>query len=81
MIYIWIKIGKKQHPLNFLTIGVNHGERFFYKENEYVNRLITGIVPNGSGVEMFEPDLEQGMEIQFMIRDGNKMITSAKKTK
>ena len=26
----------------------------------------------------FEPDLEQGMEIQFMLRDGNKMIESAR---
>ena len=69
---------REQHPLNLLTIGVNYGERFQHQEDEYVNRLITGILPNGSGIGMFEPDLEQGMEIQFMLRDGNMMIESAR---
>ncbi len=72
------KSWREQHPLSLLTIGVNHGERFQYQENEYVNRLITGILPDGSGIGIFEPDLEQGMEIQFMLRDSNKMIESAK---
>lgn len=67
-----------QHPLNLLTIGVNYGERFQYQEGEYVNRLITGILQDGSGIGIFEPDLEQGMEIQFMLRDGNMMIESAR---
>ena len=69
---------REQHPLNLLTIGVNYGERFQHQEDEYVNRLITGILPDGSGIGIFEPDLEQGMEIQFMLRDGNMMIESAK---
>ncbi|MBU4264354.1 MAG: FIST C-terminal domain-containing protein [Proteobacteria bacterium] len=69
---------KKQHPLDLLTIGVNYGDRFKYQEAKYVNRLITGILPDGSGIGIFEPDLEQGMEIQFMLRDGNKMIESAR---
>ena len=69
---------RKQHPLDLLTIGVNYGERYTYQEDEYVNRLITGILPDGSGIGIFEPDLEQGMEIQFMLRDGNKMIESAR---
>ena len=69
---------REQHPLNLLTIGVNYGERFQYQEDEYVNRLITGILPDGSGIGLFEPDLEQGMDIQFMLRDGNKMIESAR---
>ena len=67
-----------QHPLSLLTIGVNYGERFLYQEDEYVNRLITGILPDASGVGLFEPDLEQGMEIQFMLRDNNVMIESAR---
>ncbi len=69
---------RKQHPLNLLTIGVNYGEKFQYQEDEYVNRLITGILPDGSGIGIFEPDLEEGMEIQFMLRDGNMMIESAR---
>lgn len=69
---------RDQNPLNLLTIGVNYGERFQHQEDKYVNRLITGILPDGSGVGIFEPDLEQGMEIQFMLRDGNMMIESAR---
>ena len=69
---------RKQQPLNLLTIGVNYGERLTYQEDKYVNRLITGILPDCSGIGMFEPDLEEGTEIQFMLRDGNKMISSAR---
>jgi len=72
------KSWRGQHPLNLLTIGVNYGESFQYQEGEYINRLITGILPDGSGIGIFEPDLEQGMEIQFMLRDGNVMIESAR---
>ncbi len=69
---------REQHPLNLLTIGVNYGERFQHQECGYVNRLITGILPDVSGIRLFEPDLEQGMEVQFMLRDGNMMIESAR---
>jgi len=58
---------------------VNYGERYTYQEDKYVNRLITGILSDRRGIGIFEPDLEQGMEIQFMLRDGNKMIESARK--
>jgi hypothetical protein len=70
---------QSQRPLDFLTIGVNHGERFgMYKEGEYVNRLITGVTPDGKGVMLFEPDLGEGVEIQFMTRDTEKMAESAR---
>ncbi|MCP4264467.1 MAG: hypothetical protein GY777_02640 [Candidatus Brocadiaceae bacterium] len=69
---------REQHPLNLFAIGVNYGDRFNPKEDEYVNRLITGIIPNGNGIGIFEPDLEQGMEIQFMLRDNNLIIESAR---
>jgi small ligand-binding sensory domain FIST len=36
-------------------------------------------LPNGEGVGIFEPDFETGTEIQFMLRDAEKMIESAKK--
>lgn len=71
---------RKQHPVDYLTIGVNYGERYGEpQEGNYVNRLITGIMPDGKGVSLFEPDLESGMEIQFMLRDTEKMLESAKK--
>ena len=71
---------RHQHPVNLLTIGINHGRRFEEpKESNYVNRLITGVLPNGEGVGIFEPDLEPGTEVQFMLRDTAKMIESAKR--
>jgi len=71
---------RNQRPVNLLTIGVNHGRRFGRpKEGNYVNRLITGILPNGEGIGIFEPDFEIGTEIQFMLRDNTKMIESAMK--
>lgn len=71
---------RKQFPVKRLTVGVNKGEKFApYRESEYVNRLIAGVLPGGEGVVLFEPDLEEGAEIQFMLRDGGKMIASAKR--
>jgi len=71
---------RKQRPVDYLTIGVNYGERYGEpEEGNYVNRLITGITADGEGVSLFEPDLELGMEIQFMLRDAEKMLDSARK--
>jgi hypothetical protein len=69
---------RKEFPLKLLTIGVNYGEKYQPQGNSYVNRLITGILPDGKGIGLFEPDLQEGMEIQFMLRDGNLMLQSAK---
>jgi hypothetical protein len=69
---------RTQHPLSLLTIGVNHGEKFTFREDNFVNRLITGVLPDNSGIGIFEPDLKEGTEIQFMLRDGGMMIESAK---
>ena len=69
-----------QHPVNLLTIGINNGKRFDEpRESNYVNRLITGVLPDGEGIGIFEPDLETGIEIQFMLRDTAKMIESARR--
>ncbi|MCX5853850.1 MAG: FIST C-terminal domain-containing protein [Deltaproteobacteria bacterium] len=72
---------RKQHPVNSLTIGVNYGFRKHgrYREDDYVNRLITGILPGENGIGIFEADLEPGMEIQFMLRDTELMVESAKR--
>jgi len=71
---------RKSYPVALLTLGQNHGPRFgAYREDRYVNRLITGVLPDGRGVNIFEPDFECGSEIQFMLRDTGKMIESARK--
>jgi len=71
---------RHQRPVNLLTIGKNHGRRFEPPaEENYVNRLITGCLPDGEGIGIFEPDFETGTEIQFMLRDTEKMIESARK--
>jgi len=68
-----------QIPVKRLSIGVNMGEKYEdFQENHYVNRLITGVLPTREGIVIFEPDLEQGTEIQFMIRDADVIIASAR---
>ncbi len=70
---------QEERPLDFLTIGINCGERYErYRENQYVNRLILGVIPDRSGVMMFESDLRCGDEIQFMVRDAGRMVESAR---
>lgn len=70
---------QSQRPVNFLTIGVNHGKRYgLPQESSFVNRLITGVIPDGSGIGMFEPDLAPDREIQFMIRDNKMMVSSVR---
>lgn len=70
---------QSERPVNYLTIGINYGERYgMPQESNYVNRLITGVTPDGKGIGMFEPDLAPGVEIQFMIRDNSAMFNSVK---
>lgn len=70
---------RAQHPVKRLAIGVNHGEKYGeYREDEFVNRLITGVLPGEDGIMLFEPDLREGTEFLFMLRDGSAMIESAK---
>jgi hypothetical protein len=71
---------RHEHPVNYLTIGVNHGERYGeFQEGNYVNRLIIGLLPDGKGIGLFEPGLESGTEIQFMRRDSEKMLESTRR--
>ncbi len=70
---------REQHPVGTLTVGVNLGERYGEpQEKQYVNRLITGATPDGKGLTLFEADLEEGMDIQFMLRDAELMHESAR---
>ena len=71
---------RNQHPVNRLTIGVNCGRKFnIPEEADYINRLITGAMPDGQGIGLFEPDLAPETEVQFMLRDSLKMIESARR--
>ena len=70
---------QNQNPVQLVSIGVNYGEKYAKpKESNYVNRLITGVLPGGKGICLFEPDFEKGAEVQFMLRNNGEMIRSAK---
>lgn len=69
---------KQQQPVRLVTLGVNCGEKFGEPdEANYINKLITGILPDNSGIGLFEPDFSEGTEVQFMLRDPEKMLESA----
>lgn len=71
---------RDQQPVKLLTIGVNHGDRFeLSEESTCVNRLILGALPDGKGISLFEPDLEEGTMIRFMVRDTDEMMRSARR--
>jgi len=71
---------QRQIPVRRLSIGVQMGEKYAsFKESHYVNRLITGVLPNGEGIALFEPDLEERMEVQFMVRDAEEILASARR--
>jgi hypothetical protein len=63
-----------------LTIGVNLGDRYKFNEAHYINRLILGTLPGKEGVVIYQPDLKEGTEFQFLIRDPKTMLESAKTT-
>jgi hypothetical protein len=70
---------RAQRPVNRLTLGVRQGPRQAeLTEATFVNRLITGAMPDGKAVGLFEPDLEAGTEVLFMLRDPVLMIESAR---
>ncbi|MBN1982652.1 MAG: FIST C-terminal domain-containing protein [Chitinivibrionales bacterium] len=70
---------QQQIPVKRLTLGVNYGERYGeFDEKNFVNRLISGVVPDRSGIVVFEPDLKEGSEFMFMLRDTHEMICSAR---
>jgi len=71
---------KHENPSSLLTLGINHGEKYAPpREEQYVNRLISGVLPDGKGISLFEPDLLQGEEVQFMLRDISMIHESARK--
>jgi len=71
---------RRQFPVRRLAIGVNMGDKYGdFLESDYINRLIVSILPDNSGIVLFEPDLREGMDIQFMTRDStNRIFESVK---
>ncbi len=71
---------QKQQPVNRLTLAINHRNKFDdFLETNLVNRLISGALPDKKGILLFEPDIEEGDEVLFMLRNGSMMIDSVKK--
>jgi hypothetical protein len=69
-----------QIPVNRLALGINQGEKYGeFREENYVTRLIAGVLPERAGVVLFEPDLREGIEVQFMLRDPQTIIDSARR--
>jgi hypothetical protein len=71
---------QRRLPLLLITLGVNHGEKYApYNEENYVNRLIVGIIPEKKAIVLFEADFEEGTEFQFMRRSAELMEESAER--
>ena len=58
----------EEYPF-FVTLGVNRGDRYGeFNEESYASRLVCGVDTERGGLVMFEPDLKEGSEVQFMRR-------------
>lgn len=69
-----------QLPVRRLSLGINYGQKYGeFRESDYVNRLVAGVLPGKDGIVLFEPDLREGMEVQFMLRDADKIMASARR--
>jgi small ligand-binding sensory domain FIST len=61
-------INVKDFAMN-LTLGVNKGDKFSdFRESDYANRLTLAVDEPSRSLVMFEPDLQQGSEVQLMRR-------------
>lgn len=59
-------VPREQYPF-YVMLGVNHGERFgAFDELDYQVRLCLALDEARQGLVMFEPDLEEGSEVQLM---------------
>ena len=53
----------------FVTLGLNKGDPYGdFREEDYANRLCIGVDRDRKGLEMFENDLQPGMQVQLMRR-------------
>ena len=70
---------RQASPVKQLSLGVYCGDpQQPQREDLFVNRLISGALPDGSGVILFEPDLAAGMQVQLMRRDPDTILASAR---
>jgi len=70
---------RQSSPVKQLSLGVYCGDmQHPQREELFVNRLISGALPDGSGVILFEPDLAAGMQVQLMRRDPDTILASAR---
>ena len=60
---------RQRSPVSKLCLGIPATESTPpASENDFSNRLISGILPNDEGLILFEPDMHEGMQIQLMRR-------------
>lgn len=60
---------RNSSPVSQLCLGIpTKAATDLATENDFSNRLISGILPNKEGVILFEPDMHEGMQIQLMRR-------------
>ncbi|HUT69373.1 MAG TPA: FIST C-terminal domain-containing protein [Desulfatiglandales bacterium] len=69
---IWRKLEKEVEI--FLIFAL-----MFLRFKKAISYHLTGALPNGEGIGIFEPDFEEGVEMQFMLRNTAEMIESAKR--
>lgn len=70
---------RQASPVKQLSLGVYCGDpQQPQREDLFVNRLISGALPDGSGVILFEPDLASGTQVQLMRRDPDTILASAR---
>ncbi|MCS5491298.1 FIST signal transduction protein [Algoriphagus limi] len=62
-------ISVKDFAMN-VTLGVNRGDKFGdFQEKDYANRLTLAVDEPNKALVMFEPDLQDGAEVQLMRRN------------
>lgn len=69
---------------SYVILGVNHGDQFGdFDEKAYVNKVTLAVNEDNKSLIMFEPDLQDGVEVQLMTRsvDLNYIATNVQDTK
>ncbi len=70
---------RSQTPVSQLCLGIPAAVTSLpHAENDFSNRLISGILPNAEGLILFEPDMHEGMQVQLMRRSPALSRASAK---
>ena len=71
---------RRELPVKDLTIARNLGAKYeSFRESNYINRVIPGTSDKENGISIPEQNWTTGTEIQFMIRDNEEMMQSARR--